>query len=166
MQKPAKMIWLCLIAAACGAGLPPGATDANLDRARREAAPGAELYSRECASCHGQRGEGGSRAPAIIGPGALPLYPRDTASSPATTDPDQLKFQAQSRPPGVGSRDAFRTAQDLYNFVSTRMPLPKNRVGTLKSEEYWAIVNFILLAHATKLPEGGVTPSNASTIRI
>jgi hypothetical protein len=145
---------------------PAGATDANLAKAKNQASQGAGIFARECASCHGERGEGRARAPAIIGFGALPLYPRDSASSPAFTDPAQLQIQAQSRPPGVSSRDPFRTAQDLYNYVSTRMPLPKSRVGSLKPEEYWAIINFILTAHGSKVPEGGVTPSNAGGVRI
>jgi mono/diheme cytochrome c family protein len=153
------------IMSAC-ATTPAGATDANLAKAKSQASQGADVFARECASCHGERGEGLARAPAIIGFGALPLYPRDSASSPAFTDPAQLQIQAQSRPPGVASRDPFRTAQDLYNYVSTRMPLPKSRIGSLKPEEYWAIINFLLTAHGSKVPEGGVTPSNAGSVPI
>lgn len=156
---------IALSAAAC-ATTPAGATDANLALAESQASGGADLFARECASCHGQRGEGKAGAPPIIGAGALPLYPRETSSGPAFTDPAQLQVQSQSRPPGVPSREPFRTAGDLHEYISRHMPLPKKRAGTLGPEEYWAILNFILAAHGTRLPEGGVTPSNASTVEI
>ena len=165
---PSRTVFTIALAAAllACAATPPGATDANLAKAKNQASRAAELFARECASCHGERGEGRARAPAIIGAGALPLYPRDSASSPAFTDPAQLQIQAQSRPPGVLSRDPFRTAQDLYNYVSTHMPLPKERIGSLKPEEYWAIIDFVLTAHGTEVPPGGVTPSNAAGVSI
>ena len=53
-----------------------GATTADLARARDQAAPGATTYASECAQCHGQRGQGLAGIPAIMGPGALPKYPR------------------------------------------------------------------------------------------
>jgi mono/diheme cytochrome c family protein len=154
-----------LVSSGC-ASTPAGASDANLARAKSQASQGAELFARECASCHGQRGEGMASAPSIIGVGALPLYARENSSGPAFTDPAQLQIQSQSRPPGVPKREPFRTAEDLHEYVSTHMPLPKKRAGTLKPDEYWAIVNFVLAAHGTNLPEGGITPSNAGTIKI
>jgi hypothetical protein len=54
----------------------------------------------------------------------------------------------------------------LFNYVSTKMPLPKSRAGTLKPEEYWAITNFILVAHGSSVPDGGITPENAGSVQI
>jgi mono/diheme cytochrome c family protein len=162
-------IWVALalssgaLAIGCAA-TPAGATDASLAKARSEAATGATLYAQECAKCHGDRGEGRAGAPPIIGTGALPVYPRDEATGPATTDPVQLQMQSQTRPPGMSSRDPFRNAQDLYKYVSTHMPQPQERAGSLKPDEYWAIITFILIAHGSKVPAGGVTAANASTI--
>jgi len=46
------------------------------------------------------------------------------------------------------------------------MPLPEKRAGSLSPEAYWSIVNFMLLAHGVAVPEGGVTPDNAGTVKL
>src|SRR5450432_4878478 len=60
---------------------PLGATDTGIAQARAKSPPGADLFDRQCASCHGRRGEGLTTAPAIMGSSALPKYPRDDTSS-------------------------------------------------------------------------------------
>jgi mono/diheme cytochrome c family protein len=153
--------------AACSA-TPLGASEPNLANAQKKAAPGGELYERECATCHGKRGEGMTAAPAVIGAGALQEYPRDKSlsTSPAMSNNAQQQAGDSTRPPGAPSRDPFRTAQDLFNYVSTQMPLPKSRAGSLAPDEYWAITSFILLAHGSAVPEGGVNASNAASVQI
>jgi mono/diheme cytochrome c family protein len=150
------------------AGTPRGATDANLARARSGSAEGATLYSQQCAGCHGERGESVSQAPYILGPGALPEYPRERnlTTDPAAGDPAALRLEARSRPLGAPWRDPFRNAQDLYNYVSKYMPLPEKKAGTLSPEAYWAIVNFMLVAHGVAVPAGGVNPQNAGTVKL
>ena len=54
--------------------------------------------------------------------------------------------------PGQSKRGPFVTAQDVFDYVSTRMPMPKSSAGALKPEEYWAIVNFMLIAHGVVVP--------------
>ena len=143
-----------------------GATPADLARAQDQAKQGATTYANECAKCHGQRGEGNGAVPAVLGPGALPEYPRNAGGSgdPLLTDPQQLQIQAQTRPAGAASRDTFRNAQDLFSYTSTQMP--KDHAGELKSTDYWAVVNFLLSAQGASLPAGGVGPANASSIPI
>lgn len=155
------------IAVAC-ASTQYGATEANLARARSASPTGAALFERECAACHGKRGESAGGAPRILGPGALPEYPRErnVNADPATGDPELLRLQAQSRPAGAPWRDPFRTAADLYAFVSKNMPLPAKRAGSLSDEDYWAIVNFMLLAHGVDVPPEGVTRANAGTVKL
>jgi mono/diheme cytochrome c family protein len=147
---------------------PLGASEPNLANAQQKAGPGGELYQKECAACHGKRGEGLTNAPAIIGSGALPTYPRDQSLStnPALSNAASQQQQDSSRPPGAPSRDPFRTAQDLFAYTSTKMPLPKSRAGSLKPEEYWAIVNFMLVAHGSAVPDAGITADNAATVQI
>jgi mono/diheme cytochrome c family protein len=130
------------------------------------AAQGEGTFAGECAKCHGQRGEGIGGVPALMGLGALPEYPRNAGGSgdPTMIDPQQLQIQAQTRPAGAASRDTFRTAQDLYSYVSTQMP--KGQVGRLKPADSWAVVNFLLAAQGASLPAGGVGPANASSIPI
>src|ERR1019366_6340890 len=77
-----------------------GATPADLARAKGQAEQGATGFANECARCHGQRGEGIGSAPAILGPGALPEYPRAIvgASDPAQSDPQLLQIEARLQP--------------------------------------------------------------------
>ena len=159
-------IWFCASVWAGCAATQVGATAADLARARDQANPGATIFASECAQCHGQRGEGLGATPALLGPGGLPEYPRSTGSlsDPTVIDPQQLQIQQQSRPAGAGSRDPFRNAQDLYNFISRQMP--KGSPGKLKPDEYWALVNFLLSAQGATLPPGGIGPANATSIPI
>jgi cytochrome c len=120
------------------ASAPRGATDANLARARAAAPEGAALFKRQCASCHGERGESVSAAPYVLGPDALPEYPRERnmTASPNAGDPTALRLEARTRPLGAPWRDPFRSAQDLYNYVSKSMPLPEKLAGSLSPETY------------------------------
>jgi cytochrome c553 len=147
---------------------PRGATPANLDKARSAAPAGSAAFEQHCASCHGQRGESVTGAPNIMGLGALPEYPRERNlnASPASGDPELLSLQAQTRPAGAPWRDPFRNAQDLYRYVSKKMPLPADKAGSLSAEQYWAIVNFMLLAHGAQVPLEGVTEQNASAVKL
>lgn len=148
------------------ASTPLGATDVNLAQARDKVSSGAGVFAAQCASCHGDRGEGRGRTPALMGTGALPEYPRDTASSPSSADPEELRIRALTRPQGAPSRDPFRTAQDLHAYVSKYMPAVKGRAGTLKPDEYRAVVNFILVAHGVPVPSGGVNAANADSVSL
>jgi len=150
---------------ACAA-TPLGATDASVASARAKTPQGADVWGRECASCHGQRGEGLSAAPNVMGSGALPLYPRD-ASTTGNAALQATQGQAQGQNPNAEqTRAPFRTADDLYQFVSKSMPLPRARAGTLKPDEYWAVVNFILVAHGAPVPAEGVSEANAKSVPI
>ena len=143
-----------------------GATAEDLTRARGQAAQGATVFANECASCHGQRGEGLASAPAIMGPGALPEYPRNTggAGDPTITDPQLIQIQAQTRPAGAPWRDPFRNARDLYSFTTTH--LPKARAAAVSDGDYWAVVGYMLAAQGASLPSGGIGPANGASIPI
>ena len=156
------------IALAACSTTPLGASEPNMANAKQKAGPGGELFDKECSMCHGKRGEGLTSAPAIIGAGALAEYPRDKSLStnPALSNNAQNQAQDSTRPPGAPSRDPFRTAQDVYSYISTKMPLPKSRAGTLKPEEYWAITSFMLLAHGSAVPDAGLTADNAASVQI
>jgi mono/diheme cytochrome c family protein len=113
-----------------------GASPDAVAAARSRAPDGARVFANECAGCHGNRGQGKGTVPALMGAEAL-------------RDPE-----------------AFRTAETLFDYVSRSMPLPRDRIGSLKPEQYWAVVNFILLAHQSEVPPGGVTPENAPSVVI
>jgi len=154
-------------AAAC-ASTQYGATAANMAIAQSGAPDGFALFQQKCAGCHGARGESVNRAPRVLGPGALPDYPaeRNNNADPAAGDPELLKLRAQTRPAGAPWRDPFRTADDLYRYVSQNMPLPADKVGSLSAEQYWAVINFMLLAHGVQVPPEGVTAANARSVKL
>jgi mono/diheme cytochrome c family protein len=142
-----------------------GATDVDLARARDQAAQGAAIFSQECARCHGERGEGLAGAGPILGPGALPEFPRDTSGPSAMmTDPQQLQIQTQTRPAGAPWRDPFRNAQDLYDFTVGHMP--KARAAAVKPDDYWAVVTFMVAVQGGQVPSGGINAANARSIPV
>ena len=142
-----------------------GASDANVANANAKAGDGGKLFGQQCAGCHGQRGEGRT-APAIMGSGALPTYPKETSlgNNPALADPSELKLRESTRPAGAPKREPFNTAQDVYNYISKRMPM--KAAGSLRPDEYWAILNFMLVAHGAAVPDGGINASNAATVKV
>jgi mono/diheme cytochrome c family protein len=156
-----------VLGAALGAcsSTPLGAQPANL--AKANATPGAAVFKRSCASCHGEAGEGVSNTPPVMGSTALPLYKRDpaTISDPAMQDPAE-QLRQKSLPPGADARGAFKTAADLFKYVSREMPQPKAKAGSLSPEEYWAVINYMLVGHGSAVPEGGVNAGNAASVAI
>src|SRR5262245_3978645 len=111
------LAWAVTLAWAGCATTQIGATTEDLTRARAQTEPGATVFGRDCAKCHGQRGEGLAGAPTIMGSTALPEYPRNSGgvNDPTVTDPQLVQIQAYSRPAGAATRDPFRNAQDLHN---------------------------------------------------
>lgn len=153
---------LALITCACAA-TQLGATEAQIATGRDRASVGATVFANECARCHGSRGEGLAGAHPVLGPGALPEYPRESGSGIATmTDPQELQIQQQTRPQGAPWRDPFRTAQDLYGFVSVHVP--KSRRAVLKPDDYWAVVTFMVAVQGGAVPAGGITADNAASL--
>jgi mono/diheme cytochrome c family protein len=147
------------------ASIPLGAQPADLARGREQFLQGGTVYANECATCHGARGEGLASAPAILGPGALPEYPRSTGpGDPTITDPQLIQIAAQTRPAVAPWRDPFRNARDLYTFTTTH--LPKSRASNLKDADYWAVTSYLLAVQGASLPPGGVDPANAGSTPI
>jgi cytochrome c len=142
-----------------------GASEVNVTSASAKSAQGARLFGQQCASCHGRRGEG-VYAPAIMGPIALPAYPNHAnfSTNASYTDPTELNLRETTRPEGAPKREPFNTAQDVYNYISKRMP--RKAPGSLKPEEYWAILNFMLIAHGIDVAPSGINAANASSVTI
>jgi cytochrome c len=134
-QKVSLLAWaLCFVIAASAATVFAYTTD--------QASSGKELYTKNCAACHGAGGEGGTvpgqfgklaglKAPRIVGPGGLP-----------------------------GMKDVGQ----VYDFASKNMP--GNKPGSLKSNEYLDIISFALQANGIK-PDGlPLTPESAKQIKL
>ncbi len=102
-------------------------TEAAADPVAAQIAAGAELYGAECAHCHGDGGEGTSKGPKVVGPGALPLDPTEGSK-----------------------RDVqFRTALDVFQWASKTMP--GDDAGSLSTDEMLKIFAFDLSANGVKL---------------
>ncbi|MDR7486725.1 MAG: cytochrome c [Armatimonadota bacterium] len=58
----------------------------------------------------------------------------------------------------------YRTAQTLFDFVSANMPF--NAPGSLKAEDYWDVLAFVLDANGLLPPDVVLGPETAPNIRI
>jgi len=107
-----------------------------------QASNGKDLYSRNCAVCHGASGGGGTvpdefgqlkglQAPPLVGPGRLP---------------------------------GMETVGQVYDFASQNMPADKP--GSLKSEEYLDIISFALQANGIEPDGKPLTPASAKDIKL
>lgn len=109
-----------------------------------QVAQGQTLYAQNCAGCHGDSGEGGSKAPRVVGlkEGALPLDP-----------PADRKYR----------KNKFVTVADVASFTVANMP--PGKAGSLTNDQYWAILAFDLHANGIDLPQP-LTPAVAQTLTI
>jgi cytochrome c len=101
-----------------------------------QGARGVWLYGRHCAGCHGDDGAGDEDSPRIHGKGALPETPAE----------------------GAERKASFRTARDVFGYVKASMP--PMAPGSLKDDEYWAIVAYTLREAAMK-PADPLSATNA-----
>jgi cytochrome c len=101
---------------------------------------GAALYGEHCASCHGNQGQGGDKAPPVVGPEALPL----TARAGAKRDVE------------------FHTALDVYAWVKVHMP--GDAPGSLTDEQYVDILAFDLKANGVDLSPGHLDGESAKAV--
>lgn len=78
---------------------PPTSVDAQL-------AAGSNAYVDHCVECHGAKGEGGKKAPALVGPKALSEY---------TTAKDLFTYAKDNMPP---AHPASLDDQEYWNIVA------------------------------------------------
>lgn len=127
---------------------------------------GAQVYIRRCSTCHGDKGQG------------LTLEWRQTwpethqnCSTPKCHGrqhpPDGFEIKDNYAPAviGPGTLTRFRTAQALFTYISTTMPM--HAPGSLTQDEYWALTAFLLAAHgvpADNVPLDATTASQISLV--
>lgn len=138
-----------LVLIACGESTPPPESPSSTvapstsapSTFAEQVTAGQTLYAANCASCHGNSGEGGD-APRVVGldKGALPLDP-----------PADSKFR----------KTQFKTAADVAGFVVKSMP--PNKAGSLTEEQYFSILAFDLHANGVDLPNK-IDGSNAASV--
>jgi polar amino acid transport system substrate-binding protein len=108
-----------------------------------QADEGGKLFGKHCAKCHGKAGEGTKKAPPVVGKDALPLDPPAAAKVRKTQ---------------------FHTAQDVAQFVATKMPA--NKPGSLTADQYYDILAFDLKANGVDVSGKKIDPTTAAEIKL
>jgi len=121
----------------------PATTAAAPPTFAEQVTAGQAAYGANCASCHGDAGQGG-KGPRLVGlaQGALPLDP-----------PADRKFR----------KTRFVTVGDVADFAVANMPPGKG--GSLPADQYWDILAFDLHANGIDLPHP-LTAEAAKTLTI
>ncbi len=136
---------LSLLAAGCEYDGTPGYYETQnspqTDTVAAQIERGGMIYGQSCAGCHGDAGQGTSKAPALVGAGALPLH----------ADADAAR------------QGEFRTALDIAVFATQSMPPKESARKKMKEADYWAVLAFALSANGVELSEP-VGPGNAGSI--
>lgn len=119
---------------------PPGPTQAD---------HGAYTYWMRCMVCHGDKGQG-----LALFRSYYPKEDQDCTNHRCHAGPQSLAgFTFPDAPAIMGPNTlvGFKTAADLYGFLSARMP--RQDPGVLSSEEYWNLVAYLLKQRGA-LPDG------------
>jgi mono/diheme cytochrome c family protein len=101
-----------------GTGLPEG---------KGTAAEGAKVYASRCATCHGAKGQGGTAIPLVAGKGHSRGY-RIGRPPPGEPAPTLVDF--------------YPYATTLFDY--TRRAMPWNAPGSLRDDETYGVVAFVL----------------------
>ncbi len=108
-----------------------------------QASKGKDLYVKYCAACHGAGGEGGT-VPEQFG--------------------KKLAGMKVPRLVGPGFLPGMKDIGQVYDFAKKNMP--GNKPGSLKSDEYLAIISFALQANGVKPDDKPLTPDSAKEIKL
>ncbi len=133
---------------------PTGASD--------QATRGAQVYWERCVTCHGDRGQGLTLEWRLTWDPEHQNCNRPNCHG-LSHDPQGFYLPNMYAPAivGPGTLEEFQTAQDLFGFVSTRMPFQEP--GVLPQEDYWALTAFLLQQNGVA-PSAGLGVGNASSI--
>jgi hypothetical protein len=145
---------------------PLGATDAELEHARSQAAAGARVYERDCAACHGARGEGLAGVPPVMGSGALPIHQRDAAAVRQYGSDARAWSESERGLLAGATRGAFHDARDVHGFLTRHMPKIRQTFAPPTPNEYWQVTTFLLVANGTDVPPSGLDATNAATVLV
>ena len=106
-----------------GTGLPPG---------RGTSREGGAIYARQCAACHGPKGEGG-QADRLVGPEPAGLAP---------FGPEYERWRAGRPDVPFTIGNYWPYAATLFDY--TRRAMPANAPGTLTADETYSLVAWLL----------------------
>lgn len=128
-----------------------------------QAEQGAVVYYYHCMACHGDRAQG-----LTVEWRAQWAHGHQDCSAPqchgSRHPPEGFSFPKNFAPALVGSTAlaSYATAQDLFQFVSQRMPY--QAPGSLKSDEYWQLVAFLLKRRGVAVDQ--IDETNAREISV
>ncbi|MGE5139798.1 MAG: hypothetical protein ACM3JD_10070 [Rudaea sp.] len=125
-----------------------------------QAEHGAFVYWMHCMVCHGDQGQGLAKFRF-----SYPPQEQNCSAHGCHNDPRAgAGFTFPDAPPviGAGTLTRFQTAQDLYNFISTRMPYQVP--GVLPAGDDWAVTAYLLEKRQVNVSDLG--PQNASAVRV
>jgi mono/diheme cytochrome c family protein len=127
-----------------------------------QADAGAVLYFERCMACHGDRGQGLT----VEWRAQWDVEHQDCARSTchgAQHPPEGFSFPKNFAPAlmGTNALTRFANAQELFDFIRARMPY--QAPGTLTTDEYWALVAFVLRQRGVHV---NVNAENASGIAL
>jgi cytochrome c5 len=135
--------------------LPANATQADY---------GAEIYTLVCRDCHGNRGQG------LTADWIATWAPADqncwqSKCHAANHPPDGFSLPHYV-PPLVGAQflSRFKTAMDLYNYISQAMPWQDP--GYLALNQYWQVAAFLLRLNGMDPGQNVLNAQNASSFEI
>ena len=135
--------------------MPPNPTQADY---------GAQVYYQICMVCHGDQGQGLTDE----WRGVLDLEDQDCWQSRchATNHPPDGFIFPKYVPPVVGAvmPARFKTALELYDYLSTRMPW--QAPGTRSEEEYWQLTAFLLRLNGVDPGEAPLDRERAAQIKL
>lgn len=128
-----------------------------------QADAGAVLYYERCMACHGDKGQGLT----VEWRAQWDVEHQDCARSTchgARHPPEGFTFPKNFAPALVGANTLtkYENAQDLFDFISARMPY--QAPGSLTREEYWQLV--ALLLHRRGIDIAEVNAENAARIAL
>jgi hypothetical protein len=99
-----------------------------------------------------------------MGPGALRRQPLiDSLSQTTNASSDGQRGALRPPSPDQG-RPEFVTAASLHSYLVYHMPKIERQPMT--GEDYWAVVQFMLIAHGSDVPEEGVSAANGARVAI
>ena len=134
---PAEIAALDIDVGPDGAGLPPG---------RGTAADGAPIYAARCASCHGKTGKEG---PNDVLVGRLPG--------------DAFPFAKDPRAPKtIGSYWPYATT--VFDYI--RRAMPPDKPGSLKDEEVYGLVAYLLALNELIPPDAVVDAASLPKVKM
>jgi hypothetical protein len=81
-------------------------------------------------------------------------------------DPTQAEIDQETHRTGSKLRGPFRTAADLYSFVRVHAIGRRYPTPDAKAAHDWAVVTFLLATQGARLPTGGLTSDNATTVPV